>query len=62
MTSIKSTEVNFVYINQLMEEIHLHTDEIYEALADQDYPSLDHNINHLILLLKQTQLNYQDEI
>ncbi len=62
MSAIKSAEVNFGYINKLMEEIHLHTDEIYEALADRDYPSLDHNINHLIHLLKQTQLNYQDEI
>ena len=62
MSGIKSAEVNFGYINTLMEEIHLHTDEIYEALADRDYPSLDHNINHLVQLLKQTQLNYQDEI
>lgn len=45
-----------------MEEIHLHSDEIYEALADKDYSSLDKNINLLIQLLKQTQLNYQDEI
>ena len=36
--SIKiSTGVNFTYINKLMEEIHDHSDEIYEAVADQDY-------------------------
>lgn len=45
-----------------MEEIHDHSDEIYEALADQDYKNLEYNINSLIHLLKQTQHNYQDEI
>tara|TARA_Y100001938_G_C8033300_1_gene401905 strand:- start:277 stop:414 length:138 start_codon:yes stop_codon:yes gene_type:complete len=45
-----------------MEEIHDHSDEIYEALADQEYAHLDRSINNLIQLLKQTQLNYQDEI
>ena len=62
MSINKSGDFNFTYINNLMEEIHLHSDEIYEALADKDYSSLDKNINLLIQLLKQTQLNYQDEI
>ena len=62
MSVKNSSGVNFVYINKLMEEIHDRSDEIYEALADQDYPNLDHSINSLIHPLKQTQLNYQDEI
>jgi|TARA_A200000159_G_C7310071_1_gene334175 hypothetical protein len=62
MTFNNPSKVNFTYINKLMEEIHDHSDEIYESLADQDYITLDHNITSLIQLLKQTQLNYQDEI
>ena len=62
MTFKNPSRVNFTYINKLMEEIHDHSDEIYEALADQDYKNLEYNINSLIHLLKQTQHNYQDEI
>ncbi len=62
MSVKNSSGVNFTYINKLMEEIHDHSDEIYESLADQDFKGLDENINSLIFLLKQTQQNYQDEI
>ena len=55
-------EVNFKHINQLMKEINSHSDEIYESLADQHFTELDSNLSQLILLLKQTQLTYQDEI
>jgi len=37
MTFNNPSKVNFTYINKLMEEIHDHSDEIYESLADQDY-------------------------
>ena len=57
-----SKEVNFRHINQLMKEINCHLDEIYESLADQNFTELDSNLSQLILLLKQTQLTYQDEI
>tara|TARA_R110000787_G_scaffold106598_1_gene214305 strand:- start:33579 stop:33767 length:189 start_codon:yes stop_codon:yes gene_type:complete len=62
MSGNNSNEVNFKYINQLMKEINNHSDEVYESLADQDFRTLDHTLNNFIILLKQTQLTYQDEI
>jgi hypothetical protein len=57
-----SRQANFQYINQLMKDINHHSDELYESLADQDFKTLDHTLTNFIILLKQTQLSYQDEI
>ena len=33
-----------------------------KPIADQDFKTLDHTLTNFIILLKQTQLSYQDEI
>lgn len=45
-----------------MSHINSLTDNVYEDLVDQDYDSLDKNINDLVGTLKELQLSYQDEL
>ena len=53
---------SLTFINYVRSHINGLTDNVYEDLVDQDYDSLDKNINDLVGTLKELQLSYQDEL
>jgi len=52
---------NINYINAIMREINELTDSIYEDLTDEDYKSMNKNIQELIKLLKDLLKNHTNK-
>tara|TARA_B100000780_G_scaffold188633_2_gene132634 strand:+ start:9433 stop:9621 length:189 start_codon:yes stop_codon:yes gene_type:complete len=60
--SVKKNSHNTInYINLLMSNINLLTDDIYESLMDEDNTTLNNNIRELISVLRDTQKLTEDE-
>ena len=60
--SVKKNSQNTInYINMLMANINVLTDDIYESLMDEDSKSLNSNIKELIMILRDTQKLTEDE-
>jgi len=60
--SVKKNSHNTInYINLLMSNINLLTDDIYETLMDEDNTTLNNNIRELISVLRDTQKLTEDE-
>jgi len=49
------------YINFTMKEVNECTDNIYEAMMDSDYPTLQKNIEKLNLLLSEIKKTHKTE-
>ena len=49
------------YINFTMKEVNECTDNIYEAMMDSDYPTLQKNIEQLNLLLSEIKKTHKTE-
>jgi len=60
--SVKKNSQNTInYINFLMSNINMLTDNIYESLMDEDNLALNNNIRELISILRDTQKLTEDE-
>tara|TARA_R110000803_G_C11951897_1_gene317774 strand:+ start:960 stop:1148 length:189 start_codon:yes stop_codon:yes gene_type:complete len=57
----KNSQNTINYINMLMANINVLTDDIYESLMDEDSKSLNSNIKELIMILRDTQKLTEDE-
>jgi hypothetical protein len=51
-----------IHINHLMDTIHDSTNEIYEALVDRDFDSLQNTVGSLIAILKEISLSTENEV
>ena len=52
---------NVNYVNSVMLEINELTDSIYEHLMDEDYDTLIHTIQNLIMVLRDLHKSHYDE-
>ena len=60
--SVKKNSHNTInYINLLMSNINLLTDDIYESLMEEDNTTRNNNIRELISVLRDTQKLTEDE-
>jgi len=57
----KNSQNTINYINMIMANINVLTDDIYESLMDEDSKSLNSNIKELIMILRDTQKLTEDE-
>lgn len=55
-------KARLVYINNLMDNLHNSTNEIYESLVDREFDKLKETITELQIVLKDIYISIDNEI